>query len=87
MRSIRVAAPQARRGLGERLFFIGDYIDYGPSSKKVIDLLVDLPFDKVFLRGNHDDLLLQFVKRSDLFEEHGNVWFRGSGRLLASTAP
>ncbi len=63
----------------ERLIFIGDYIDYGPSSKEVIDLLIDLPFDKVFLMGNHDDLLLQFVKQSDLFEEHGNVWFRGSG--------
>ncbi len=63
----------------ERLIFIGDYIDYGPSSKEVIDFLIDLPFDKVFLMGNHDDLLLQFVKRSDLFEEYGNVWFRGSG--------
>ena len=63
----------------ERLIFIGDYIDYGPSSKEVIDLLIGLPFDKVFLMGNHDDLLLQFVKRSDLFEKHGNVWFRGSG--------
>jgi serine/threonine protein phosphatase 1 len=63
----------------ERLIFIGDYIDYGPSSKEVVDLLIDLPFDKVFLMGNHEDLLLQFIKQSDLFEEHGNVWFRGSG--------
>ncbi len=63
----------------ERLIFVGDYIDYGPSSKEVIDLLIDLPFDKVFLMGNHDDLLLQFVKQSDLFEKYGNVWFRGSG--------
>ncbi len=63
----------------ERLIFIGDYIDYGPSSKEVIDLLIDLPFEKVFLMGNHDDLLLQFVKQSDLFEKYGNVWFRGSG--------
>ncbi len=63
----------------ERLIFIGDYIDYGPSSKEVVDLLLDLPFDKVFLMGNHDDLLLQFVKQSDLFERYGNVWFRGSG--------
>jgi serine/threonine protein phosphatase 1 len=63
----------------ERLIFVGDYIDYGPSSKEVIDLLLDLPFEKVFLMGNHDDLLLQFVKKSDLFEKHGNVWFRGSG--------
>ena len=63
----------------ERLIFVGDFIDYGPSSKEVLDLLIDLPFDKVFLMGNHDDLLLQFVNQSDLFQEHGNVWFRGSG--------
>ncbi len=63
----------------ERLIFVGDYIDYGPSSKEVIDFLIDLPFDTVFLMGNHDDLLLQFLKQSDLFEKYGNVWFRGSG--------
>ncbi len=63
----------------ERLIFVGDYVDYGPSSKEVVDLLLDLPFDKVFLMGNHDDLLLQFLKKSDLFERFGNVWFRGSG--------
>lgn len=63
----------------EKLIFIGDYIDYGPSSKEVLDLLLDLPFEKVFLMGNHEDLLLQFIHRSDLFEKYGNVWFRGSG--------
>ncbi len=63
----------------QRLIFIGDYIDYGPSSKEVIDYITALPFDKVFLMGNHDDLLLQFIKDSDLFQRYGNVWFRGSG--------
>lgn len=63
----------------EKLVFIGDYIDYGPSSKEVLDLLIDLPFETVFLMGNHEDLLLQFIKRSDLFERYGNVWFKGSG--------
>ena len=63
----------------EKLIFMGDYIDYGPSSKEVIDYLLDLPYEKVFLMGNHDDLLLQFLDNSDLFQKYGNVWFRGNG--------
>ncbi|MBF0225995.1 MAG: metallophosphoesterase [Desulfobacterales bacterium] len=63
----------------DKFIFIGDYIDYGPSSKEVIDYLMDLPFEKVFIMGNHDDLMLQFLDKSDLFEKYGNVWFRGNG--------
>ena len=44
--------------------FIGDYIDRGPDSKGVIDLLLefqqDYP-DTIFLKGNHEDMLLDFL--------------------------
>lgn len=63
----------------DKLIFLGDYVDYGPSSKEVVDYIINLPFEKVCLMGNHDDLLLQFVNHSDLIESYGNVWFRGSG--------
>jgi serine/threonine protein phosphatase 1 len=62
-----------------KIIFLGDYIDHGPSSKQVIDYLLDLPCETVFLMGNHEDLLLQFVNQSDLFQRFGNVWFRGNG--------
>lgn len=44
--------------------FIGDYIDRGPNSRGVVDRL--LAFKKecshcVFLRGNHEDMLLGFL--------------------------
>lgn len=48
-----------------KLVFIGDYIDRGPASKAVIDrLLTGIPdrFEPVFLRGNHEQALLDFVK-------------------------
>lgn len=63
------------------LIFIGDYIDYGPSSKQVIDLLLEIKkeFRCVFLCGNHEDMMLQFLKHSDLFDRFGNMWFRGAG--------
>jgi len=63
----------------EKLIFLGDYIDFGPSSKEVIDYIINLPIEKVFLMGNHDDLLLQFLYQSELFQDFGNVWFRGNG--------
>ncbi len=63
------------------LIFIGDYIDYGPSSREVVDLLLALKkeFNCVFLCGNHEDMMLQFLKNEDLFERFGNMWFRGAG--------
>ena len=63
----------------KKLIFIGDYIDHGPSSKEVIDYITDLPFEKIFLMGNHEDLMLQFIENSDLYQNYGNVWFRGNG--------
>lgn len=45
----------------DRLVFLGDYIDRGPDSCGVIDRLLVLARqfpDTVFLRGNHDQLML-----------------------------
>lgn len=48
-----------------RLVFLGDYLNRGPSSKQVLDMLVAKPWpaewDAVFLRGNHEQALLDFV--------------------------
>lgn len=44
--------------------FLGDYIDRGPSPKNLIDHLIDFKsrFPKTtFLRGNHEDMLLDFL--------------------------
>ena len=51
------------------LVFIGDYIDRGPDSKGVIELLLDLPsrYDVHFLRGNHDQSLLDFLGEPSAF--------------------
>ncbi len=64
-----------------KIIFLGDYIDHGESSKEVIDLLMKLKeeFDVVFLSGNHEDLLLQYVNESDLFKIYGNIWFKDNG--------
>jgi len=55
-------------GAGDALIFIGDYIDRGPASKEVIQCLLSLKSrlksDNYFLKGNHEEMLLDW-----LFEE------------------
>lgn len=46
------------------LVFLGDYIDRGPESPQVIDALLKLDwpgFTPVFLMGNHEDAMLEFL--------------------------
>jgi predicted phosphodiesterase len=60
----------------EKIIFIGDYIDHGPSSKEVIDLIQGLEYEKVCLAGNHEDLVLRFMNQDELYlEKNGNLWF------------
>jgi serine/threonine protein phosphatase 1 len=47
---------------GDKLYFLGDYIDRGPDSKTVLDYLMKLEtmdFETRFLMGNHEDYLLR----------------------------
>ncbi len=46
------------------LVFLGDYLDRGPDSRRVVEMLIDgLPpgFEARFLKGNHEAILLNFL--------------------------
>jgi serine/threonine protein phosphatase 1 len=49
----------------DRLVFLGDYVDRGPDSKGVVTYLIGLqknaPQEFVFLKGNHEDMLLSYL--------------------------
>lgn len=62
-----------------KIIFLGDYIDYGPSSKAVIDTLINLDYETVFLAGNHEDHLLHFCNKTSFYEMYHNMWFKGNG--------
>jgi serine/threonine protein phosphatase 1 len=61
----KIEADAGRSSAARRtLVFLGDYIDRGPQSSGVIEILVSaLPdgFDARFLKGNHEALLLAFL--------------------------
>ena len=73
--------------VGDRLVFLGDYIDRGPNSNGVVSYLLDLKqyglaLDLVFLRGNHEDMLLSYL---GLPGNHGDMFFYNGGKeTLAS---
>jgi len=52
--AVRTADPQPQ------LYFAGDYVNRGPDSRKVIDLLLSLENAR-FIRGNHDDIFDQIL--------------------------
>jgi len=62
-----------------RFVFLGDYIDRGPDSRGVLDLLIDLqkwsPDEIICLLGNHEAMLLAAI------EGEGNEarWLRNGG--------
>ena len=50
-----------------RFVFVGDYVDRGPSSREVVNLLMEMqsgaPERIVCLRGNHEELLIDASKK------------------------
>ena len=55
-----------------RLVFLGDYVDRGAGSKKVIDRLIRLKTERPnssFLLGNHERVMLDFLNAPDFHEE------------------
>lgn len=54
---------------GDQLVFLGDYINRGPDTRAVLDLLLELGEkrpDTVFLLGNHEETLLGYARTGDL---------------------
>jgi diadenosine tetraphosphatase ApaH/serine/threonine PP2A family protein phosphatase len=76
-----------RRDWNPRFIFVGDYVNRGPDSRGVIDLLLSLP-DALFVRGNHDDIF-DLVLRSDCYVCHDTgpdavsafKWFSNHGLM------
>ena len=58
--------------------YLGDYVDRGPDSCRVVDLLIEEPMadlDAVHLMGNHEALLLSFLVDSGQVR----LWFMNGG--------
>jgi len=76
------------------LIFLGDYVDRGPDSRGVIELLrTGLPerFEHAFLRGNHEEMMLQSLQSAEYFDlwaiNGGLATARSYGLEIAENTP
>ncbi len=55
----------------DSLIFLGDYVDGWSQSPEVIDALISLKsqYNCIFIRGNHDDLFLNYLKTGRFSQE------------------
>jgi serine/threonine protein phosphatase 1 len=51
-------------GADDHLVYVGDYVDRGPDSRGVIDIVLDLSqsVECTFLRGNHEAFFLEYLQ-------------------------
>jgi len=63
----------------DTLIFLGDYVDGWSQSPEVLDFLIDLNTKQncIFIKGNHDDLLLNYLKTKIYNQE----WFKNGGDI------
>lgn len=79
----------------DRLVFLGDYVDRGPDTRGVIELLLQLREERpntVFLRGNHEQEMLEcrYLFRSGKALEDFDrtaVWFSFGGAETIASYP
>jgi serine/threonine protein phosphatase 1 len=64
---------------GDQVVFLGDYIDRGPASREVIEMLLAPGWScsPIFLRGNHEAMILE--AREDLWRE--KIWQSSGGMM------
>jgi serine/threonine protein phosphatase 1 len=75
--SVRLSALLGKIG-NRRLVFLGDYVDRGPNSREVIEVLLEIRnrgLNPIFLSGNHEIGLLAFLSGKLSFLEY--AWMGG----------
>ncbi|NUY81253.1 serine/threonine protein phosphatase [Flavobacterium sp. MAH-1] len=82
LRALEQVFERADVSTDDKLIFLGDYVDGWSESPQVLDYLMALSqtHECIFLRGNHDDLLMEWLrgKENKLWHQHG-----GEATILA----
>ena len=83
---VRYLVEQLPLERGDRLVFLGDYIDRGPDSMGVVSYLLELreqgKIDAVFLKGNHEDMFLDYLGFPG---NHGDVFLNNGGHATLAS--
>ena len=62
----------------DQLILLGDYVDRGPNSKKVLDKVIELKSDgALVLKGNHEDMMIKALTTDE--ERSWKNWVNRNG--------
>lgn len=71
-----------------RFILLGDYVDRGPDSRRVVDFLIRRQSDQggrvICLRGNHEEMLLRAADKERSDRDLMNWWRNGGEQTLES---
>ena len=78
LRALHQIMERAKVTADDTLIFLGDYVDGWSQSPQVLDYLIELntTHNCVFIRGNHDELLLHWLKDG---QEDNKLWYKHGG--------
>lgn len=78
LKALKQVLERAKITRNDTLIFLGDFVDGWSESPQVLDFLMALEHTHscIFIKGNHDDLLLNYLKTNTYNEE----WFKHGGK-------
>lgn len=61
----------------DTVYFLGDYVDRGPDSKGVLDIVMGMP-NAICLKGNHEDMMLKALEPTAGYDTK-RLWMENGG--------
>jgi serine/threonine protein phosphatase 1 len=85
LRAVHQIMERATVTSNDTLIFLGDYVDGWSQSPQVLDFLMDLGTKQncIFLRGNHDELLLDWLT-GNTENINETMWFKHGGEATVT---
>lgn len=80
LRGLHQTLERAKITPDDKLIFLGDYVDGWSESPQVLSFLIELntTHNCIFIRGNHDSLLLRWLTSDDETIDEG-MWYKHGG--------
>ena len=71
LRALEQVLDRAKVTPSDKLIFLGDFVDGWNDTPKVVDFLIelDLTHDCIFIRGNHEEMVLRWLSEGEDNEE------------------
>ena len=85
LKAVHQVLERAKVTTEDKLIFLGDYVDGWSESPQVLDFLLELAVGQscIFIRGNHDELLLDWLT-GDTKEIDETMWYKHGGQATVT---